>query len=91
MNKIFELLKLQDKELHNLFRNIVTDISCKTPHLFIGECWIKYERQEGVRSSDSCKNRNGEFLELLIQYVLCAHNILPFYKNGDLIVKVSGE
>jgi hypothetical protein len=82
MNKIFELLELKDKELHNIFRNTVTGISCQTPHLFIGECWIKYEKLAGVRSSDSSKNRNGEFLELLIQYVLCMHNILPFYKQA---------
>lgn len=84
MNKIFELLELKDKELHNIFRNTVTDISCQIPHLFIGECWIKYEKLAGVRSSDSSKNRNGEFLELLIQYVLCMHNILPFYKQAKV-------
>jgi hypothetical protein len=82
MNKIFELLELKDKELHNIFMSTVTDISCQIPHLFIGECWLKYEKQAGNRSSDSSKNRNGEFLELLIQYVLCMHNILPFYKQA---------
>ena len=63
MNKIFELLELKDKELHNIFRNTVTDISCQIPHLFIGKCWNKYEGggQARGRSSDSSKNRNEEF------------------------------
>jgi hypothetical protein len=74
MNKIFEILNLTDKQLHNLFKDIVVNVNYTTPSGLISDCWAKYEKLAENTSVDSSKNRNGQFLELLIQYILCKTN-----------------
>ena len=76
MNKIFEILNLTDKQLHNLFKDIIANVTYTIPSGFIGNCWAEYEKRAENTSSDSSKNRNGQFLELLVQYILCKNNIL---------------
>lgn len=84
MSEIFEILKLGDKELHNLFKEIVGKTNYTNPSQFIGDCWAEYEKQSGGKSADSSKNINGQFLELLVQYILCKNDILPFYKQAKV-------
>ena len=84
MNKIFEILNLTDKQLHNLFKDIVVNVNYTTPSGLISDCWAKYEKLAENTSIDSSKNRNGQFLELLIQYILCKNDILPFYKQAKV-------
>ncbi len=84
MSKIFEILKLGDKELHNLFKEIVSKINYISPSQLISDCWTEYEKQSQSKSADSSKNRNGQFLELLVQYILCKNDILPFYKQAKV-------
>jgi hypothetical protein len=84
MSEIFEILKLGDKELHNLFKEIVSKVNYTNPSQLISDCWAEYEKQSGGNSADSSKNRNGQFLELLVQYILCKNNILPFYKQAKV-------
>ena len=84
MSKIFEILKLSDKELHNLFKEIIIGANYITPSQFISDCWAEYEKRAKSKSADSSKNRNGQFLELLVQYILCKNDILPFYKQAKV-------
>jgi hypothetical protein len=84
MSKIFEILKLGDKELHNLFKEIVKKLNYASPSQLINDCWTEYEKQSENNSADSSKNRNGQFLELLVQYILCKNDILPFYKQAKV-------
>ena len=84
MNKIFEILNLADKQLHNLFKDIIINVNYTTPRGLIGDCWAEYEKRAENTSVDSSKNRNGQFLELLVQYILCKNDILPFYKQAKV-------
>lgn len=84
MNEIFDILELSNKDLHNLFKQVVDKTNYTTHSQFICDCWSEYERQSGSKFSDSSKNRNGQFLELLIQYILCKNKILPFYKQAKV-------
>ncbi len=84
MSEIFEILKLGDKELHNLFKEIVNKATYTSPSQLISDCWAEYEKQSGKKSSGSSKNKNGQFLELLVQYILCKNDILPFYKQAKV-------
>ena len=84
MSEVFEILKLGDKELHNLFKEIVGKTKYAVPSQFIRDCWAEYEKQSSSESADSSKNRNGQFLELLVQYILCKNDILPFYKQAKV-------
>ena len=84
MNKIFEILNLADKQLHNLFKDIIANVTYTTPSGLISNCWAEYEKRAENTSVDSSKNRNGQFLELLVQYILCKNDILPFYKQAKV-------
>ena len=84
MSEIFEILKLGDKELHNLFKEIINKATYTSPSQLISDCWAEYEKQSGKKSSGSSKNKNGQFLELLVQYILCKNDILPFYKQAKV-------
>ncbi len=84
MSEIFEILKLGDKELHNLFKEIINKATYTSPSQLISDCWAEYEKQSGNKSADSSKNRSGQFLELLVQYILCKNDILPFYKQAKV-------
>ena len=65
MSEIFEILKLGDKELHKLFKEIVGKTNYAAPSQFISDCWAEYEKQSSSKSADSSKNRNGQFLDLI--------------------------
>jgi hypothetical protein len=84
MSKIFEVLKLGDKPLHTLFKEIVSNANYTTPSQLINDCWSEYEKRAESKSTDSSKNRNGQFLELLVQYILCKNDVLPFYKQAKV-------
>ncbi len=84
MSKIFEILKLEDKELHNLFKEIICSIKYESPSQLVAKCWAEYEKRAEIKSADSAKNKNGQFLELLVQYILCKNEILPFYKQAKV-------
>ncbi len=84
MSKIFEVLNLGDKPLHILFKEIVSGANYTTPSQLINDCWSEYEKRAENKSTDSSKNRNGQFLELLVQYILCKNDILPFYKQAKV-------
>ena len=84
MSEIFEILKLGDKELHNFFKEIINKATYTSPSQLISDCWTEYEKQSGKKSSGSSKNRNRQFLELLVQYILCKNDILPFYKQAKV-------
>ena len=81
---LFDILKLKDKELHFLFREIIFSANQDVPSKLISHCWLEYKRKVNPRSIDSFRNRNGQFLELLVQFVLCKNNILPFYKQAKV-------
>lgn len=82
MNEIFDFLKLKDNDLHSIFREIVSSATQGTPSEFISYCWTEYEKKGRGKSVDSSRNRNGQFLELLVQFVLCKNEILPFYSQA---------
>ena len=45
MNKIFEILNLADKQLHNLFKDIIANVTYTTPSGLISNCWAEYEKR----------------------------------------------
>jgi hypothetical protein len=80
MKEIFNILKLDDRELHLLFKEIVASAIWNKPSEFVSYCWAEYKR----KGDASNKNNNGQFLELLIQFILCKNQILPFYKQAKV-------
>jgi len=43
MSNIFEVLNLEDKPLHTLFKEIVSGANYTTPSQLINDCWAEYE------------------------------------------------
>jgi hypothetical protein len=84
MSRVFELLKLGDKELHGLFKEIVSKVDYVTPNKLVWDCWNQYKEQAEWKSENSTKIRDGQFLELLVQYILCKNDIVPFYEQAKV-------
>ncbi len=80
MSAYFKVLKLQDKRLHTVFCDIIDNNQENFPHLFIKYAWNTYTLSLGKDN----KNNNGQFFELLIQYLLYQNHLLPFYRQAKV-------
>jgi hypothetical protein len=83
MQDIFHLLDLSNKPLHECFKSIAAKRYVhKKPNELVSDFWKEYQNIKNPDFDSARKNMNGQFLELLIQYILCVNNILPFYKQA---------